>query len=148
MLLQTQISSFIETLKRLQVLIRNIKGVTSNDILKSDIIVKEAENLIKGLYNIDDVKTTFKDKELSDSLGSVSYEIPRIFRVLSKLPNTKNIDIVFIRIHKENRLVKNDFTNKKGHIKAIFGNDQNYFYLIQYEDLSFGAAKEDSITFL
>lgn len=148
MLLQNQISSFIETLKRLQVLIRNIKGVTSNDILKSDIIVKEAENLIKGLYNIDDVKTTFKDKELSDSLGSVSYEIPRIFRVLSKLPNTKNIDIVFIRIHKENRLVKNDFTNKKGHIKAIFGNDQNYFYLIQYEDLSFGAAKEDSITFL
>lgn len=148
MLLQNQISSFIETLKRLQVLIRNIKGVTSNDILKSDIIVKEAESLIKGLYNIDDVKTTFKDKELSDSLGSVSYEIPRIFRVLSKLPNTKNIDIVFIRIHKENRLVKNDFTNKKGHIKAIFGNDQNYFYLIQYEDLSFGAAKEDSITFL
>ena len=149
MLLQTQISKQIEALKRLHFLVKSIKGVTSFELLKCELIVKEAEDTIRNFNSINEAdKLTFKDKEISNHLGSVSYEIPRIFRILSNLPNTKNIEITFIRQHKENRLIKNDFTSKTGHIKAVFGNEQNYFYLVQYEDLTFGALKEDSITFL
>lgn len=149
MLFKSTVGDFFTYIKKVQQLFGNVKGVTSKEILQLETISKEAEKNLRDVFEIPHPPiTNITDKQIADTLACSYNDTLRIIRNLTKLPNTRDFVVDFIKISDTNQLVKNDFTNKKGHIKAIFGNDQNYFYLIQYEDLSFGAAKEDSITFL
>lgn len=149
MLFKSTVGDFFTYIKKVQQLFGNVKGVTSKEILQLETISKEAEKNLRDVFEIPHPPiTNITDKQIADTLACSYNDTLRIIRNLTKLPNTRDFVVDFIKISDTNQLVENNFTIKKGHIKAVFGNDKEIMYLVQYEDLTFGAAKENSITFL
>jgi hypothetical protein len=149
MLFKTSVGNFFSYIKKVQQEFKNIKGVTSRDILRLETLSKEAEKNLRDLCEIPHPPVeTVTDKQIADTLACTYNDTLRIIRNLSRLPNTRDFVVDFIKISTSNQIVENNFTNKKGHIKAVFGNDKEIMYLVQYEDLTFGAVKEKSLYFL
>lgn len=149
MLFKASVGNFFSYIKKVQQEFKNIKGVTSRDILRLETLSKEAEKNLRDTFTIPHPpEQHINDKQIADTLACAYNDFSKIIRTLTKLPNTRDFVVEFVKLSFNNELVQNNFTNKKGHIKAIFGNDKEIMYLVQYEDLSFGAVKEKTIFFL
>lgn len=157
MLIESRVTTLLEGMRKLQSMVQASTGVSLLDKIRSQEILTECEEQLYSSFGIkqsttfERVKitdTSMSTQELTNKVSTIAHDSQSIFKILKSMPATRGKNILFLRKREDNHLVENKFTSKKGHIRAEFGNDDELFYIVQYEDGSYNISAEVNIQFL
>ena len=152
MLIESRITTLIESMRRLQAMVQSDTLINSSGKLKSQQLLAQCEEAVHSLFNLPlpNVDNRLVDAnssvELTNQITVVAYESNHIFKILDTLPLMHGNKATVLVRRDDNRLVKNNFNNKLGHIRAEFTNDSTVFYIIQYADTSYSCTIQDNVT--
>lgn len=151
MLIDTSTTVLLEGMRKLQAMVQSSKGCTAADKLRSQEILTECETELftvmginKGLtYERRQVEDNgMSVQEVTNKVSAMACDTNNMFRLFKSMPATRGKNICFIRNRTDNHLARNKFTGKQGHIRCEVGNDQELWYLIQYEDGTYNFCAE------
>lgn len=151
MLIDSTTTSLLEGMRKLQNMVQSTKGVSAADKLRSQEILCECEEALFVVMGVNKGTThqrrSVEDngmsvQEITNKATTIAHDTNNIFRLFKSMPATRGKNICFIRNRTDNHLAKNKFTGKQGHIRCEVGNDNELFYLIQYEDGTYNFSSE------
>ena len=81
-------------------------------------------------------------EQLNTKVTAAALDINNVFETLLSLPTLGKAKIEFLRNRTDNLLVKNSFTGMTGQIRCEFGSDAEMFYIVQYDNGTYGCISE------